>query len=127
MKVDWKRFSDELAEWEVASAHERYLKLCAALERAIRRAHRRDGLLDYGEVIGALDRVAEEVVRMRREAEGRKPGERIVLEVDAGLADRVRGAAQRAGLETGELLAALLDRQLLCAEPRERRRKRREE
>ena len=128
MKVDWKRFSEDLAEWEHASSHDRFVHLCQSIERAIRRAFRKDGLLDYAEVTAALDRMGEEVVRMRRESEGRKGCERIAIELDPALAERLRGAARRAGLETGELMAALLDRQLVCAlEPRERRRRRRAE
>ncbi|HVY62956.1 MAG TPA: hypothetical protein VHF22_14965 [Planctomycetota bacterium] len=129
MRVDWKRFSEDLAEWEQATSHDRFMDLCMAIERAIRRAFRKDGLLDFVEVTAALDRVAEEMVRMRRENEGRKPCERICLEVEAPLAERLKSAARGAGLDVGELVTALLDRQLLSAaepeEPAPRRRERR--
>jgi hypothetical protein len=115
MAVDWKRFSEDLAEWERATSHERFMGLCNALERSVRRAFRRDGLLDFGEVTAALDCIAEEVVRMRRHAEGRKPCERIAIEVDLGLAERLRQCAIQEGLEVPELIAALIDRQLLAA------------
>jgi hypothetical protein len=129
MKVDWKRFSEDLAEWEQATSHDRFVGLCNAIERSIRRAFRKDGLLDFVEVVAALDRIAEEMVRMRRENEGRKPCQRVALEVEGPLAERLQGAARRAGLDVSELVTALLDRQLLSApEPvrtRERRRRRR--
>jgi len=115
--VDWKRFSEELAQWERDTSHDRFIKLCNALERSIRRAFRRDGLLDFGEVTSALDTIAQEVVHMRRDAEGRKRCERIAVELEPGLADRLRQTATRNGLELDELISLLLDRQLVVDDP----------
>jgi hypothetical protein len=117
MPVDWKQFHEELAEWEKSASHERFMRLCNALERSIRRAFRTDGLLDFQEVTAALDCIAEEVVRMRRDAEGRKPCERVAVELAPGLAERLRDTALREGLEVSDLVAALIDRQLLSPEP----------
>lgn len=120
MKVDWKRFSEDLSEWESASSHDRFVRLCNAFERAIRRAYRKDVMLDFVEVTAALDHVAGEIAKMRREHEGRKPCARLAIEMEPNLAERLRACAGRAGLDPAELVAALLDRQLLsAAEPEE--------
>ena len=115
--TDWKRFSEMLADWERTSSHERFVRLCTAFERSIRRAFRRDPLLDHGEVTLALDCVAQEVAQMRRQAEGRKPCERIAVELEPGLAERLRQTASRNGLELDELLSLLIDRQLVTIDP----------
>jgi hypothetical protein len=115
--TDWKRFSEQLADWERTSSHERFVRLCNAFERSIRRAFRRDPLLDYMEVTLALDCVAQEIARMRREAEGRKSCERIAVELEPGLAERLRQTASRNGLELDELLSLLIDRQLVTIDP----------
>lgn len=133
MPVNWKQFSDELVAWERTSSHERFMKLCNSFERSIRRAFKQDPLLDFTEVTAALDCIAEEIVRMRRDAEGRKPCERVALELEPSQAERLRQAAAREGLDVADLLGALVDRQLLAAvlggeaeRPKDRRKARRE-
>ena len=68
--------------------------------------------------------IADEIVRMRRHAEGRKPAERIAVELDPSVAERMRETAQREGLEVGDLLAGIIERQLFVTEPVEGERKR---
>ncbi len=124
MALDWKAFGEQLQAWERESSSRRFMDLCVAVERAIRRAFKKDELLDYREVTDALDCVAQEIVHMRRAAESRKPCERLAIEIDPALLKQLRRAAHAEGIELDVMVGAIVERQLLaCAEPAARPRR----